>query len=231
MTYTPTVWSGTTAITALQMNHLEGQYDAFVTDLGTHDHDTDFYTKTLSDAAFFHTGNMGAGSDFDSDMLDGQHITYYLDGTLPVGTVLIWHGTASPLPANWALCTGQTIGGQLTPNLQNRFVVGAGSTYVNGAYGGASDFTPTATLTIANYALTWNEMPAHDHSYVDEYNSAGVLAGSGGGGPRWSFTSTTRTTSSIGSGQAHGHTGSIATFAPIDANPPYRAMYYIMKYK
>ena len=71
-----------------------------------------------------------------------------------VGEVRMWSGTATQAAvtaawgAGWHLCDG-TLG---TPNLRDRFVVGAGATYANGATGGAT----TATLSTAN-------MPAHNH--------------------------------------------------------------------
>ena len=49
------------------------------------------------------------------------------------GMILLWSGAIADIPSGWALCNG-TNG---TPNLENRFVVGAGDTYVVGASDGA----------------------------------------------------------------------------------------------
>ncbi len=59
----------------------------------------------------------------------------------PPGIILLWRGSLGSIPDGWALCDG-TFG---TPDLRNRFVVGAGDTYNPDDTGGASnhdhDFT------------------------------------------------------------------------------------------
>lgn len=45
--------------------------------------------------------------------------------TLPAGIIVKWSGTIVNIPAGWILCDGA--GG--SPDLRNRFVVGAGDTY------------------------------------------------------------------------------------------------------
>jgi microcystin-dependent protein len=69
-------------------------------------------------------------------------------GTIPVGGIIMWSGTIATIPTGWSLCNG-TNG---TPNLQDRFIVGAGSGYAVAATGGAN-----------SVALTINEMPSHSH--------------------------------------------------------------------
>jgi Concanavalin A-like lectin/glucanases superfamily len=68
---------------------------------------------------------------------------------IPVGTITMWSGQIDRIPAGWALCNGQNG----TPNLQDRFIVGAGSTYPVNASGGANTIT-----------LNPNEMPLHTHA-------------------------------------------------------------------
>jgi microcystin-dependent protein len=68
----------------------------------------------------------------------------------PSGGIILWSGSIATIPSGWLLCDG-TNG---TPNLRDRFVVGAGSTYTVGATGGAA----TVTLAAAN-------LPAHSHSF------------------------------------------------------------------
>lgn len=72
-------------------------------------------------------------------------------GLIPSGGIIMWSGSIANIPAGWALCNGSNG----TPNLRNRFIVGAGSTYAVGDVGGAN----TVTLTVA-------QMPAHDHSGI-----------------------------------------------------------------
>ena len=61
----------------------------------------------------------------------------------------MWSGLISSIPDRWALCNG-TNG---TPDLRDRFIVGAGSGYAPGNTGGQN----TVTLTV-------NQIPAHGHT-------------------------------------------------------------------
>jgi len=60
---------------------------------------------------------------------------------LPAGIILMWSGAIANIPTGWILCDGANG----TPNLKNRFIVGAGDTYAVDANGGAinhnHDFT------------------------------------------------------------------------------------------
>lgn len=90
-------------------------------------------------------------------------------GTVPTGAILLWSGATTSVPSGWALCNGQTVaktdgsGNVTTPDLTNKFVVCAGTTYAVGATGGASSNTPTITLTNQAVTLTSNQIPAHTH--------------------------------------------------------------------
>jgi microcystin-dependent protein len=55
------------------------------------------------------------------------------DGTS--GAILLWSGSLSAIPSGWALCDGTNN----TPDLRNRFVLGAGDTYAVDATGGSAD--------------------------------------------------------------------------------------------
>lgn len=72
-----------------------------------------------------------------------------LPGALPVGLITLWFGSIVSIPTGWTLCDG-TLG---TPDLRDRFIVGAGSTYAVNATGGAN----TITLTTA-------QLPSHTHT-------------------------------------------------------------------
>ena len=80
---------------------------------------------------------------------------------VPTGAIMMWSGSIASIPAGWALCNGA--GG--TPDLRDRFVVGAGSTYAVGATGGAN----TVTLTTAN-------LPSHSHSISGSGTTSGQSA-------------------------------------------------------
>jgi hypothetical protein len=80
---------------------------------------------------------------------------------LPVGSIIDWSGSIGSIPAPWQLCDG-TNG---TPDLRDKFLVGAGSTYGVGDTGGATATTPT--ITVGNHTLALSEIPSHDHGFVD----------------------------------------------------------------
>lgn len=57
------------------------------------------------------------------------------------GTILLWSGAVVDIPSGWLLCDG-TSG---TPDLRDRFVIGAGSTYNPDDSGGGVNHTHTFT--------------------------------------------------------------------------------------
>ena len=94
-----------------------------------------------------------------------------LNGALvPTGSILLWSGSTSAIPTGWALCNGQTVarsdgaGNITTPDLTNKFVVCAGTSYSVGSTGGATSNTPTITLTNQAVTLTEAQVPAHAHT-------------------------------------------------------------------
>lgn len=52
---------------------------------------------------------------------------------LPTGTIALWFGSVASIPPGFTICDGT--GG--TPDLRDRFIVGAGSTYPVDATGGS----------------------------------------------------------------------------------------------
>lgn len=148
-------------------------------------------------------------------------------GTIPTrGMIQMWYGDKAVVPAGWLLCDGNNG----TPNLLNKFVMGAGApNIVQGTVGGTENHTHASTTTvyIAPHAITVAEMPQHSHG-VRSYSGAsgdglGINSGQGG-------TAGTRTTTE-GGGAAHGHDGSSAATV-VDTRshiPPFMALWFIMK--
>ena len=56
------------------------------------------------------------------------------DIEVPIGSIVMWSGAIGTIPAGWQLCDGS--GG--TPDLRDRFLVGAGNSYAVAATGGAA---------------------------------------------------------------------------------------------
>ena len=134
---------------------------------------------------------------------------------IPTGGIILWSGSTASIPAGWYLCNGANG----TPNLQDRFVVGAGSSYAVGGTGGAT--TASVGGTTGATTLTTAQMPSHNHSYESNtwYGGSEYL---GGGGGIW-FGGTS--TGSTGGGSSHTHSMS----GTVDTRSLYYALAYIMK--
>lgn len=145
-------------------------------------------------------------------------ITAGISAALPAGSIILWSGSVASIPSGWVLCNGSNS----TPDLRNRFVVGAGSTYAVNATGGSADaiivsHNHTATSTVTD--------PGHSHSYtISQYNSnqntGQTQAGAALSGTTGSNTTGITVATTVAS------TGSSATNANL---PPYYALCYIMK--
>jgi len=70
-------------------------------------------------------------------------------GEVPSGMIALWSGTIATIPSGWFLCDGNNG----TPDLRDRFIAGAGTTYGVGSIGGA-----------ATHTLSVSEMPSHTHT-------------------------------------------------------------------
>lgn len=106
---------------------------------------------------------------------------------IPTGGIIMWSGTIANIPSGWALCNGSNG----TPDLRNKFIVGAHSDLSGEAktsVEGSSTFTQTGgNLTHdhggvgGNTTLSVTQIPSHAHSYKDsyyiEYNDPGTGAG------------------------------------------------------
>lgn len=215
-------------VTAL--NHLETQHDEMITLFNAHGHASDHYTETEADAKYFRAANDGHGSGFVAETLDGYTAQGIINAGVPPGVIAIWSGSENSIPPGFVLCNG--LNG--TPDLRNRFIVGAGSTYAKGASGGADSITPTvANFTSGAHALAVSELPVHNHGYTDTYNpTTAPTYGMGGSRPIGQSDvsdTTTSTSGQTGSPDAHNHPGCSMTMNSIDIRPPYYALCYIMK--
>jgi len=152
----------------------------------------------------------------------GQVLTSNGAGALPTmqaafvaGMIIIWSGSVASIPAGWLLCNGSSS----TPDLRDRFVVGAGSTYAVGATGGSA----TASLPSHTHTATVTD-PGHNHTTTA---AAGAFSGNSGTGVfignDANAVTGTRVTSITVANSTEG-------VSPTNANlPPYYALCYIMK--
>ncbi len=167
------------------------------------------------DASFSAAATVSGNATVEGDLTVSGTVSGY--GTVPVGTILLWSGAANAIPDGWKLCNGQNG----TPDLRDRFVVGAGSSYNVGATGGLSTFS-----------LTTDHLPPHSHLYAGDDHLDYVRAGNTGYSAANNIVETTGgyDASSSDSGNARIYrTSSVGSGASIENRPPYYALCYIMR--
>jgi hypothetical protein len=143
---------------------------------------------------------------------------------VPTGTIVMWSGDVEEIPEPWALCDGQNG----TPDLRDKFIVGAGGKYATREEGGQEQVE-----------LAVDHLPEHTHptSMGNAGKHTHSFAGSDGG---WAFPIARRGDSrdkaqgSIKTSEAGGHTHTVQTTA-VGGNqghenrPPFYALCYIIK--
>jgi microcystin-dependent protein len=148
---------------------------------------------------------------------------------IPAGVIVMWSGAVNAVPDGWVLCNGQNN----TPDLRNRFVVGAGSTYAVDATGGSASTTlTTANLPAHSHSFSGTTGGGGSHSHTTSHGTGG-LSNSGGHGVRSNAGAfrTDLNTSSVGN-HTHsfaGTTSSVGSTSSFTNLPPYLALAYIMK--
>jgi hypothetical protein len=133
---------------------------------------------------------------------------------VPTGSIFLWSGSIGSIPSGYLICDG-TLG---TPDLRDRFIVGAGANYAVAATGGSADaIVVTHTHTVTD--------PGHTHNtnvYITNSSAAG-----GNSSVRVNASDpTTITSASSTTGITNQSTGTSGTNANL---PPYYALAYIMK--
>lgn len=133
-------------------------------------------------------------------------------------SILMWPFDLLAIPEGWALCDG-TNG---TPDLRNRFIVGAGNTFAVGNTGGSKDVTVIPQHT---HTAVTNTAGGHTHLWqVMSAQSGGTTLGAG-----TTYQQSSGSTSSVGN-HTHSITLADAGESGTDKNiPPYIALFYIMK--
>ena len=158
-------------------------------------------------------------------------------GAIPAGGIIMWSGSVGSIPSGWVLCNGSNS----TPDLRNRFVVGAGSSYAVNATGG----TDAVNLSTAN-------LPAHSHSFsgsgttstignhthpdVAQPHPTDTGRDGDAGSPVTGLNEFNKLGNSTGAAGSHNHTfsvsgttGNTGSGSSHENRPPYYALAYIMK--
>jgi hypothetical protein len=156
---------------------------------------------------------------------------YVANNAIPSGGIIIWSGSSASIPSGWLLCNG-TSG---TPDLRNRFIVGAGSTYAVNATGGTADaIVPSHTHTGST-----NTAGAHRHGLNSSGGSLAALgsqtskvAGISAGNTGQDYYTAYSGTNIMEEAGSHSHSLTINSTGDSGTNanlPPYYALCYIMK--
>jgi hypothetical protein len=163
--------------------------------------------------------------------------TAFANGVIPSGVIVMWSGSIATIPSGWYLCNGSNS----TPDLRNRFIVGAGSTYSVAGTGGSAD-----AITVAHtHTGTTASNGSHEHLMVaDTTNFSGTSPWGGGtylaqagsfGDSTYRLRGTdaaSPTVAQSSSAGAHTHTFTTGSTGSSGTNanlPPYYALAYIMK--
>lgn len=107
-----------------------------------------------------------------TDSLTVQQVADYLLAAvrfqIPSGIITMWSGSTANIPAGWFLCNGQNG----TPDLRDRFVLGAGNSFAVGATGGSRD--ATLVQHTHTFSAGTSENGTHSHTVNDPTHAHGV---------------------------------------------------------
>ena len=163
------------------------------------------------------------GLNIDNNQLkygDGNSTWSQLPYQFPTGGIIMWSGAANAIPQFWRLCDG-TNG---TPDLRNRFVIGAGDSYAVGATGGSANaavISHTHSITDSGHT---HANGAYDRVLKQDADGTGTqFDSSNNNEPNIQVSAVM---SSVSTGITINSTGDSGTNANL---PPYYALCFIMK--
>lgn len=149
---------------------------------------------------------------------------------VPIGGIIMWSGAINSLPSGFYLCNGENG----TPNLVNRFIVGAGDSYAVDGYGGNNEITlasgqiPEMTTSDPSPSLTGAVTKVSE-----TFNDSGTVSGIFSKETGFSEGNTPKTVDQSFTGKlsidaTHTHTVGNSSPSTVDIRPPYYALAFIM---
>ena len=150
------------------------------------------------------------------------------NGNIPIGGIIMWYGSVANIPTSWRLCDGQSystaIGTIATPDLRDKFVVGAtgdttDTTYPSlspGADGGSADSSLVQHHHLVVNTTASNNDVSGTHPYISQSSTDGGYDLKGNADSASYIPNVGKTSSA----------GNSATNANL---PPYYALAYIMR--
>ena len=140
-----------------------------ISDISNHD------TNDLSEGSsnLYHTtararGAISASGDLNYNSSTGV-MSFSAPSAFVSGMIIIWSGNTNNIPNGFVLCDGQNS----TPDLRNRFIVGAGT-------GSGSDYGPgdtggSADATLVSHSHTFSGSSSHSHTVDSHTHGDGSL--------------------------------------------------------
>lgn len=179
---------------------------------------------TLKTSTFPVSGGMVYGNATATGYVNAAALLVGGFALVPRGIVSMWSGSVANIPSGWALCNG-LLG---TPDLRDRFILGAGGATPPYGFGGAlTDTATTSAVAAHSHGQATGVAGAHTHSGTSDtagnHNHGGTQGhaltidempahthlfpsgASGSGGALAGAASSTQATQSTGSGNSHAH--------------------------
>ena len=137
------------------------------------------------------------------------------------GMIILWYGDTSNIPGGWVLCNGSNS----TPDLRDRFIIGAGNNFTAGSTGGSNSVTLSeANLPSHRHFVVSNSLGGQNRTNSNVSANNQVRKGTGAGNLYESYN-----LASTGSDAAAGRSSAVGSGTPFDNKPLYHALCYIMK--
>ena len=137
------------------------------------------------------------------------------------GMIILWYGDTGNVPTGFVLCDGNNS----TPDLRDRFVIGAGNNFSAGSTGGNNSLTLTeANLPSHRHFVVSNDLGGQNRTNSNVSANNQVRKGTGASNLFEGYN-----LASTGSDAASGRSSAVGSGTPIDNKPAYHALCYIMK--
>ena len=157
------------------------------------------------------------------------------------GDIKMFAGSINQIQSGWQLCNGSgtTSNGIQIPDLRNRMIIGAGSSYSTGNTGGSTSATTNSagshshSISVKSTTLSISQMPQHNHNIItrggtDNDEIDNVSGHYWGTGKLKSLPSSYK-----GDSVSHSHSGSSSSSGShshsVSIMPPYYALAFIIK--
>lgn len=163
---------------------------------------------------------------------------YIQESGIPSHGIILWQGSIATIPSGWYLCDGNNG----TPNLVDRFIVGAkqddggvAKTNITGSLtqsGGSLTTSSDGAIsagTTGSTALTVNQLPKHKFTLPNNQPTTGPGGYPSIGGRSTVPSDSSNYTNELGNDETHNHTTPAVAAHAHTSTPPYYALAFIMK--